>query len=153
MKTLNYTARFIDLASQIDSNMSRYVVAKIQDTLNRFKKPLKGSTILLLGVAYKPDINDLRESPALDIIHLLLDKGAIVGYYDPFIPELHTAGLNMASELQLQAAVEKADMVAVITNHSKVDYKMVYEKAQLIFDARNAFKDIAVADDIKVVKL
>lgn len=153
MKTLNYTARFIDLASQIDSNMSRYVVAKIQDTLNRFKKPLKGSTILLLGVAYKPDINDLRESPALDIIHLLLDKGAIVGYYDPFIPELHTAGLNMASELQLQAAVEKADMVAVITNHTKVDYKMVYEKAQLIFDARNAFKDIAVADDIKVVKL
>ncbi len=153
MKTLNYTAHFIDLASQIDSNMSRYVVAKIQDTLNRFKKPLKGSTILLLGVAYKPDINDLRESPALDIIHLLLDKGAIVGYYDPFIPELHTAGLNMASELQLQAAVEKADMVAVITNHSKVDYKMVYEKAQLIFDARNAFKDIAVADDIKVVKL
>lgn len=153
MKKLNYTARFIDLASQIDSNMSRYVVAKIQDTLNRFKKPLKGSTILLLGVAYKPDINDLRESPALDIIHLLLDKGAIVGYYDPFIPELHTAGLNMASELQLQAAVEKADMVAVITNHSKVDYKMVYEKAQLIFDARNAFKDIAVADDIKVVKL
>ena len=135
MKTLNYTARFIDLASQIDSNMSRYVVAKIQDTLNRFKKPLKGSTILLLGVAYKPDINDLRESPALDIIHLLLDKGAIVGYYDPFIPELHTAGMNMASELQLQAAVEKAEMVAVSTDHSKVDYKMVYEKAHLIFFA------------------
>ena len=153
MKTLNYTARFIDLASQIDSNMSRYVVAKIQDTLNRFKKPLKGSTILLLGIAYKPDINDLRESPALDIIHLLMDKGAVVGYYDPFIPELHTAGLNMASEQQLQAAVEKADMVAVITNHSKVDYKMVYDKAQLIFDARNAFKGIAEDDDIKVVKL
>ena len=153
MKTLNYTARFIDLASQIDSNMSRYVVTKIQDTLNRFKKPLKGSTILLLGVAYKPDINDLRESPALDIIHLLMDKGAVVGYYDPFIPELHTAGLNMASELQLQAAVEKADMVAVITNHTKVDYKMVYDKAQLIFDARNAFKDIAEENNMKVVKL
>lgn len=153
MKTLNYTARFIELASQIDSNMSRYVVTKIQDTLNRFKKPLKGSTILLLGIAYKPDINDLRESPALDIIHLLLDKGATVGYYDPYIPELHTAGLNMASEVQLQAAVEKADLVAVITNHSKVDYKMVYDKAQLIFDARNAFKGIAADDDIKVVKL
>jgi UDP-N-acetyl-D-glucosamine dehydrogenase len=153
MKTLNYTARFIDLASQIDSNMSRYVVAKIQDTLNRFKKPLKGSTILLLGVAYKPDINDLRESPALDIIHLLLDKGAVVGYYDPFIPELHTAGLNMASETELVAAVEKADMVVIITNHSKVDYKMIYDKAQLIFDARNALKDIAPAEDIKVVKL
>ena len=153
MKTLNYTARFIDLASQIDSNMSRYVVGKIQDTLNRFKKPLKGSTILLMGIAYKPNINDLRESPALDIIHLLLDKGAIVGYHDPFIPELHTAGLNMASETELTAAIEKADMVAIITNHSKFDYKMIYEKAQLIFDARNALKDVVPEEDIKVVKL
>ncbi len=153
MKTLNYTARFIDLASQIDSNMSRYIVGKIQDTLNRYKKPLKGSNILLLGVAYKPDINDLRESPALDIIHLLLDKGAVVDYHDPFIPELHTAGLNMSSERDLTSAVEKADLVAIITNHTKVDYKMVYEKAQVIFDTRNALKDIVTEEDIKVVKL
>lgn len=153
MKTLNYTARFIDLASQIDSNMSRYIVGKIQDTLNRYKKPLKGSNILLLGVAYKPDINDLRESPALDIIHLLLDKGAVVDYHDPFIPELHTAGHNMSSERDLTSAVEKADLVAIITNHTKVDYKMVYEKAQVIFDTRNALKDIVTEEDIKVVKL
>jgi nucleotide sugar dehydrogenase len=152
MKSINYTARFIDLASEIDSNMPRYVVSKIQDALNRYKKPLNGSKVLILGVAYKPNINDLRESPAFDVIHLLQEKGVLVSYYDPFVPEVDFEFVRMNSEKDLAAAVEKADCVAIITNHSKVDYNLVFEKAQLIFDARNALKDIAKKSP-KVVKL
>ena len=152
MKSINYTARFIDLASEIDSNMPRYVVSKIQDALNRYKKPLNGSKVLILGVAYKPNINDLRESPAFDVIHLLQEKGALVSYYDPFVPEVDFEFVRMNSEKDLAAAVEKADCVAIITNHSMVDYHLVFEKAQLIFDARNALKDIAKKSP-KVVKL
>ena len=143
MKSINYTARFIDLASEIDSNMPRYVVSKIQDALNRYKKPLNGSKVLILGVAYKPNVNDLRESPAFDVIHLLQEKGALVSYYDPYVPEVDYEFVRMTSEKDLAAAVEKADLVAIITNHTKVDYNLVFEKAQLIFDARNALKNIA----------
>ena len=152
MKSINYTARFIDLASEIDSNMPRYVVSKIQDALNRYKKPLNGSKVLVLGVAYKPNVNDLRESPAFDVIHLLQEKGALVSYYDPFVPEVDYEFVRMNSEKDLAAAVEKADLVAIITNHSKVDYNLVFEKAQLIFDARNALKNIAKKSP-KVFKL
>ncbi len=152
MKSINYTARFIDLASEIDSNMPRYVVTKIQDALNRYKKPLNGSKVLILGVAYKPNVNDLRESPAFDVIHLLQEKGALVSYYDPFVPEVDYEFVRMNSEKDLAAAVEKADLVAIITNHSKVDYNLVFEKAQLIFDARNTLKNIAKKSP-KVFKL
>jgi len=152
MKTLNYTARFIELASDINTNMPRYVVTRIQDALNRFKKPLNGSKILVMGVAYKPNINDLRESPALDIIHLLREKGAIVSYNDPFVPEIEIEGVQMFSEKELPAALEKADLVAIITNHDKFDYKQILENSQLIFDARNAMKDVA-KNDMKVIKL
>lgn len=152
MKSINYTARFIDLASEIDSNMPRYVVTKIQDALNRYKKPLNGSRVLVLGVAYKPNVNDLRESPAFDVIHLLQEKGALVSYYDPYVPDVDYEFVRMSSEKDLAAAVEKADCVAIITNHSKVDYNLVFEKAQLIFDARNALKNIAKKSP-KVVKL
>ena len=152
MKTINYTARFIELASEIDSNMPRYVVGKIQDALNRYKKPLNGSKVLILGVAYKPNISDIRESPAFDIIHLLQEKGAEVSYYDPYVPELNHEFFHLFSEKDLASALEKADCVAIITNHSKVDYAMVHEKAALIFDARNALKDIAKKSS-KVVKL
>jgi UDP-N-acetyl-D-glucosamine dehydrogenase len=152
MKSINYTARFIELASEIDSNMPRYVVGKIQDALNDHKKPLNGSKILVLGVAYKPNISDLRESPALDVIHLLREKGAVVSYYDPYVPELDFEFVGLRSEKDLAGAVEKADCVAIITNHSKVDYTMVLEKAQLIYDTRNALKDIA-KNNSKVIKL
>jgi len=153
MKTLNYTARFIDLASEIDANMPRYVVGKIQDALNRYKKAINGSKVLLIGVTYKPNISDLRESPAIDITHLLLEKGAEVSYYDPYVPEIDQDGLLMQSEKELQAAVEKVDCVAIITNHSKIDYAMVLEKSKVIFDARNALKDVPGKKDLKVVKL
>ncbi|HBO33987.1 MAG TPA: UDP-N-acetyl-D-glucosamine dehydrogenase [Anaerolineaceae bacterium] len=152
MKTLNYTARFIELASEINTAMPRYVVNRIQDALNRYKKPLNGSKVLILGVAYKPNINDMRESPALDIIHLLREKGATVTYYDPFVPELDFDNILMSSEKDLLASVENADLVAIITNHAKIDYQMVVDKAQLVFDARNATKDVPKAN-LKVIKL
>ena len=152
MKTLNYTARFIELASEINTSMPRYVVTRIQDALNRYKKPLNGSKILILGVSYKPNINDMRESPALDIIHLLREKGAAVAYYDPYVPEIEIEGVQMYSEKELTTFLEKSDLVAIITNHEKFDYKLILEKSQLIFDARNAMKDIA-KNDMKVIKL
>ena len=152
MKTLNYTARFIELASEINTSMPRYVVSRIQDALNRYKKPLNGSKILIMGVAYKPNINDLRESPALDIIHLLSEKGATVTYIDPHVPEIEIEGTKMFSEKDLAASLEKADLVAIITNHDKFDYKQILEKSQLIFDARNSLKDLAKTE-MKVVRL
>jgi UDP-N-acetyl-D-glucosamine dehydrogenase len=152
MKTLNYTARFIELASEINTSMPRYVVTRIQDALNRYKKPLNGSKILILGVSYKPNINDMRESPALDIMHLLREKGAAVAYYDPYVPEIEIEGVQMYSEKELTTFLEKSDLVAIITNHEKFDYKLILEKSQLIFDARNAMKDIA-KNDMKVIKL
>src|SRR5574338_1344513 len=95
MKSLNYTARFIELASEINTGMPRFVVGKVQDALNDHNKALRGSRILVLGAAYKPDIDDLRESPALDVIHLLQEKGGIVDYHDPYIPEIHHDEVNM----------------------------------------------------------
>src|SRR5512146_1071494 len=90
MKSFNYNARFIELASEINTNMPRFAVGKVQDALNDLGKPVKGSRILVLGAAYKPDIDDLRESPALDVIGLLMKKGALVSYHDPYIKHLHT---------------------------------------------------------------
>ena len=152
MKTLNYTARFIELASEINTSMPRYIVSRIQDALNRYKKPLNGSKVLILGVTYKPNINDVRESPALDIIHLLQEKGALVSYHDPFIPEVDYENIQMSSEKDLQAALEDADLVAIITNHSKYDYNLIGEKSHLIFDARDAMKEYPKSA-MKVIKL
>jgi UDP-N-acetyl-D-glucosamine dehydrogenase len=108
--------------------------------------------VLVLGVAYKPNINDMRESPALDIIHLLQEKGAIVSYHDPYVPEIDHDNIQMASEKDLQSSIEEADLVAIITDHQKYDYNMIGEKAQLIFDARNAMKDVPKIG-MKVIKL
>jgi UDP-N-acetyl-D-glucosamine dehydrogenase len=88
LRAINYTARFIELASEINTGMPRYVVAKIQDALNGCRKPLSGSSVLVIGAAYKPDVDDLRESPALDVIGLLRQKGASVEYHDPYIDRI-----------------------------------------------------------------
>ena len=152
LRSLNYTARFIELASEINTNMPRYTLGKIQDALNLQKKPINGSRVLILGVAYKPDIDDLRESPALDVIHLLREKGAEVRYHDPFIPHLDHEGLLMVSVTNLLEEVEAADCVAIITNHTQYDYKAILERAQLIVDTRNALGKIG-KDNPKVVRL
>jgi len=118
LKTLNYNARFIQLASEINASMPHYWVGKVQDALNEAGKPLKGSRVLVLGVAYKKDIGDVRESPALDIIELLRQKGADVRYHDPYVPEFSYNGVSFQSEPDLERALAEADCVLVATNHS-----------------------------------
>jgi UDP-N-acetyl-D-glucosamine dehydrogenase len=152
LKSLNYNARFIELASEINTNMPRYTLTKIQDALNIHKKPLNGSHVLVLGIAYKPDIDDLRESPALDVIHLLNEKGADVTYHDPFIPHLDHENLRMDSVTDLMNAVAEADCVAIITNHSDYDYQAILKSAKMIVDTRNALGKSG-KDSPKVVRL
>ena len=152
LKSLNYNAKFIELASEINTYMPRFTLGKIQDALNRHKKPVNGSRVLVLGIAYKPDIDDLRESPALDVIHLLKEKGAEVVYHDPYIPHLDHENLLMDSVPDLMDAVKDADCVAIITNHSDYDYDAILEAAQIIVDARNAL-GAAGKDNPKVVRI
>ncbi|MFN2143846.1 MAG: nucleotide sugar dehydrogenase, partial [Anaerolineales bacterium] len=140
LKALNYTARFIELASEINTGMPRYVVGRVQDALNdKLGKPLSGTKVLVLGAAYKPDIDDIRESPALDVIGLLKEKKALVSYHDPYIPRVTHEDWYMDSVPDLMSAVAGSDCVVVITNHSSYDYAAIYEVADLIVDTRNAY--------------
>jgi len=152
LRTLDYTARFIELASEINSNMPRYVVGKVQDALNEQGKALKGSRVLVLGAAYKPDVDDLRESPALDVIGLLTNKGAQVSYHDPYIPRIRHDEWEMDSVTDLMAEVHAADCVVIITNHSDYNYPAILEAARLIVDTRNALNK-ARRSNPKVVSL
>lgn len=152
LKSLNYTARFIELASEINTNMPRYVVSRVQEALNEQGKPLNGSQVLVLGAAYKPDIDDLRESPALDVIGLLREKKAKVSYHDPYIPHLDHEDWAMDSVEDAVKAAAAADVVVMITNHKEYDYALLLKNAKLILDTRNAFAAIAKGDP-KVVKL
>jgi UDP-N-acetyl-D-glucosamine dehydrogenase len=143
LRALNYTARFIELASEINTGMPRYVVGKVQDALNNQGKALKGSQVLVLGAAYKPDIEDLRESPALDVIGLLEQKGARVAYHDPYVPRIHfDSGEGLSAEMfsvpNLMAAVKSADCVVIVTNHGSYDYDVILDSARLVVDTRNA---------------
>ena len=139
LKALNYNARFIELASEINTNMPRYVINRIQDALNvRLKKPLHGTKVLVLGAAYKPDIDDVRESPALDVIGLLKAKHSLVTYHDPFIPQIWHDDWTMHSEKDLMAAVKQADCVVIITNHSSYDFQAIHDAAKLVVDTRHA---------------
>ncbi len=138
LKSLNYNARFIELASEINTNMPRFVVGKVQDALNNVSKPVKGSDILVLGVAYKPDIDDVRESPALDVIHLLEQKGAKISYHDPYVQHIKHEEWEMESIQDLNEGIEKADCIVIVTNHKVYDYDEILDKSQLIVDTRNA---------------
>jgi UDP-N-acetyl-D-glucosamine dehydrogenase len=152
MKSFHYNARFIELASEINTNMPRFAVDKVQSALNDVGKPVRGSRVLVLGVAYKPDVDDLRESPALDVIHLLQGKGAVVQYHDPYIPHFNHDGWEMHSVPELMPAVAAADVVVIVTNHSGYDYSSICEAAPLIVDTRNALGKIG-KDVAKVVRL
>jgi UDP-N-acetyl-D-glucosamine dehydrogenase len=137
MKSLNYNARFIELASEINTAMPRYWVQKVQDVLNEAGKPLKGSRILVLGVAYKKDVSDIRESPSIDIIHLLGTKGALVDYHDPHVSSFHYDGLAMTATKEVETAIHEADCVVITTNHSTYDWSEVYRRARLIVDTHH----------------
>jgi UDP-N-acetyl-D-glucosamine dehydrogenase len=152
LRALNYTARFIELASEINTGMPRYVVAKVQDALNEQMKPLKGSRVLVIGAAYKPDVDDIRESRALDIIGLLRQKGAEVDYHDPYIPKITHDDWFLESVPDFIEAASTADCVVIVTNHTTYDYQQILEKAQLIIDTRNALGD-GGRNDSRVVRL
>jgi UDP-N-acetyl-D-glucosamine dehydrogenase len=133
-------ARFIELAGYINGHMPHFVVERIQNALNDQSKALRGSKILVLGVAYKKDIDDVRESPALDIMHLLEQRGATVSYSDPYVPLVHFEVVDKKSVPDLEAACKEADCVVVVTNHASFDYAKVLEWSRLIVDTRNAMK-------------
>jgi len=145
MKSLNYNARFIELASEINTNMPRYVVNRMLDAMNDRGKTLKGSKLLVLGVAYKPDIDDVRESPALDVIGMLQNKGAQVQYHDPYIPHIHHEydGWEMDSVDDMMKAVKESDAVIIITDHKTYDYPAIVDAAKFVFDTRNALGNLA----------
>jgi UDP-N-acetyl-D-glucosamine dehydrogenase len=152
LRAHNYAARFIDLASEINTNMPRFTVGKIQDALNQQSKPIKGSKVLILGTAYKADIDDVRESPALDIIHLLRQKGALVSYHDPYIKSLAHNDWKLNSITDYLEAVQQADCVVIVTNHKAYDYEQIQKTARLIVDTRNALGKKG-KNDPKVVRL
>ncbi len=154
MKSFNYNARFIELASEINTNMPRYVVSRVMEGLNERGKPLKGSKVLILGAAYKPDLDDMRESPALDVIGLLQNKGAQVEYHDPHVAHIHHEhdGWQMDSVKDMMKAVKEADVVVIITDHKAYDYAAIVESAKFVFDSRNATRKV-VKDSEKVVRL
>jgi UDP-N-acetyl-D-glucosamine dehydrogenase len=139
MRTLNYRTRFIDVASEINSEMPEFVVRKVSRALNEEKKAVNGSRILVLGVAYKRDIDDVRESPALDIIRLLAERGAVVTYHDPHVPSFREDGHVLSSVPLAADTLRDVDAVVVVTDHKAVDYRLVAEEAPLIIDARNVF--------------
>ncbi|MEJ2353265.1 MAG: nucleotide sugar dehydrogenase [Anaerolineales bacterium] len=150
LRSLKYTARFIDLASEINTGMPRYVVEKIVVALNERGKALKSSQILVLGAAYKKDIDDLRESPALDVIGLLKEKGAEVNYHDPYIPRVVHDSWQLSSQTDLMESVKAADCVVIITDHSNYDYAAILESSQMVVDTRNALGKFTSP---KIVKL
>ncbi len=137
MRTLNYRTRLIELASEINAEMPEFVVGKVRAALNARGKAVNGAQILVLGVAYKKDVNDVRESPALDIIRLLAADGALVDYHDPFVPELTEDGAQLASVPLTDQALEGADAVVIVTDHTGVDYASVLRRSALVVDSRH----------------
>jgi UDP-N-acetyl-D-glucosamine dehydrogenase len=138
MRTLNYKTRFIDLAGEINSEMPAFVVDKIADALNNDRKSVNGSHVLVIGVAYKRDIDDVRESPALDVIRLLEDRGADVSYHDPFVPSFREENVRHESVPLTAEELERCDAVVIITDHSNIDYQMLVDGCTLVIDTRNA---------------
>ncbi|MCS6927831.1 MAG: nucleotide sugar dehydrogenase [Candidatus Binatia bacterium] len=136
-----FEPRFIELAGQVNSQMPTFTVSRIADALNDRRKSLKGSKILALGVTYKKDVNDIRESPALEVIHKLHQKGAVVSYADPYIPEVVLGDLVMRAVELTPSVLEATDCVVVLTDHTAFDYEMIASHSPLIIDCRNALRD------------
>ncbi len=142
LKIINYTARFIELASEINSHMPEFVLSIISDALNDIQQSIKGASILILGVAYKKDIDDLRESPALDLMRLLISKGASIQYYDPYVKKVSLDGNTFNSIDISQIKYNKFNLAVIVTNHSCFDYQLFADYLPIIIDCRNAMKNI-----------
>ncbi len=149
LRTLNYRARFIELAGEVNSEMPEYVCERVASALNDRERSVKGSRILVLGVAYKRDVDDVRESPALDILKLLEARGAGVGYHDPHVASLALDGHTLRSE-DLLPAVRQADIVLIVTDHSAYDYEEIVDNARLVLDTRNATRGLVSPKVLKI---
>ena len=137
LKTLDYTARFIELAAEVNSSMPHYVVNKISEALNEQHRCLNGATVLLLGIAYKRNVGDARESPALDIMQALLLRKAAVLYNDEYIPSLTLRDLTLHSQSISGGLLQAADCVVIVTDHSYYDVAWIIRQARCIVDTRN----------------
>jgi UDP-N-acetyl-D-glucosamine dehydrogenase len=148
-RELDFPTEFIELAGKVNQHMPYYCAERVARALNEHRKAVAGSTVLILGVAYKGDVGDLRESPALKLIGLLRDSGAEVVYHDPFVPDLGEEGLDLESSPLTDELLAGADIACVVTAHSGIDYARVADRAQLVLDLRNAVP----ASSERVVKL
>ena len=153
LRTLNYKARFIQLAEEINFSMPEYVLDKIANALNDCSMPLRGSQVLVLGVAYKADMGDLRESPALDVIELLSGKGASVVYNDPYVPSLTVGDISLRSVELNEDRLKSMDCVVITTSHGSYDWGWIVRHSKLIVDTRNATAGLAAEHGGRIVKL
>jgi len=154
LRTLDYQARFIELAAEINGSMPHYVVSKVVEALNNHRKALSGSRVLIAGVAYKRDTSDTRESPSLDIIKLLKERGAKVDYHDPYVPFLSAgmAGRAGRSVPLTPARMKRYDCAVVVTDHTGIDYQRLVDHSRIVVDTRNATRRIKRGRN-KVIKL
>jgi UDP-N-acetyl-D-glucosamine dehydrogenase len=152
MKSLNFPARFIDLATDINSRMPEHVAERVAGLLNEDRKSINGAKILILGVAYKSNVGDMRESPALDVISILAAKGGEVSFSDPHVSTIEVDGVTYHDVGTEDVTLAAADLVIIITDHSAFDYKSIAANAQRIFDTRNATKDVTTHRE-KITKL
>ncbi len=150
MKSLNFSARFIELAGEINSHMPEFVVEKIARILNQRKRAVNGSKILVLGVAYKANVSDMRESPALDIIELLHKDGASVTYHDPWVPHLNLGHLKLTSKPLSKTLLKSADLVVITTAHSKFQPSEIVKHSRLVFDTRNLTRGLKASHIIRL---
>ena len=161
LKTLKYNARFIELAGEVNSSMPEVVIERVADALNEVERSVKGSKVLVLGVAYKRDIDDARESPALDIIQLLRERGADVSYHDPFIPSIRLGeddhGAAPVDAPRLSSVpfdrLEAYDAVVLVTDHTSFDYARLAREAKLVVDTRNATRRVREGARARIVTI
>ena len=152
LKALNFQARFIGLAAEINGMMPTVVTTMVSEGLNHFSKSIRGSKVLVLGVAYKKNVSDCRESPALDVMRMLIDKGAILSHNDPFVPTLRINGQTLKSVELTSANLESQDCVIILTDHSAYDFRRIVAASKLVVDTRNATKDLQEFKD-RIIKL
>ncbi len=138
MRSLNYKTRFIEVAGEVNSEMPAFWVRKVAERLNEDARSVRRSKVLVIGAAYKKDVDDVRESPALDIIRLLLQQGAEVSYHDPHVPQLHEDGIDLTSVDMTPEGIAEADCVVIATDHSVLDFAMIGQRARRVIDTRNA---------------
>jgi len=153
-RELNFSTRFIELAGEVNTSMPEYVISKLSDALNNQTKCLRDSKILVLGVAYKKDIDDIRESPAVEIMDRLKKKGAQVYYHDPYVPRIHNMrkyDLDIKSSELCQELLNDMDAVLIITDHSDYDYEWIVKNAKIVIDTRNATHNVS-SNRHKIIK-